>query len=153
MRNLCILLIAGFFALMLAGVVLRQAFAFGSTILQDLSGYCFAVLVLLAVPIAFAANRHVRVDILSGWWSPTASRRLKWAAYWIFLVPVCLLIIVHVFPDLVFSWSIREGSAEPEGLGGYFLVKSVLPISCLWLVLQGFVQLYQPTSNGEKGSE
>ena len=153
MRILCVLLIGGFFVLMLSGVLLRQAFSLGSVTLQDLSGYCFAVLVLLSVPVAFAANRHVRVDILSNWWSPQASRRLQWTGYWIFLVPVCLLVIIHAFPGLVFSWSVRESSTEPEGLGGYFLVKSVLPFSFLWLVLQGFVHLYRSSSNVEDGSK
>ena len=152
-RYTCVLLIAGFFVLMLVGVVLRQVFASGSVMLQDLSGYCFAVLVLLSLPVAFAANRHVRVDVLTDWWSPETSFVLRLVAYWIFLVPVCVLVIYHAFPDLVFSWSIREGSGELEGLGGYFLVKSVLPLGCLLLLLHGFVHVYRRSFESKGGSE
>ena len=151
-QNFCLLLLVTFFVLMFVGVVLRQAFAMGSVMLQDLSGYCFAVLILLSVVVAFAANRHVRVDVLTDSWSPKASRVLRLVAYWMFLVPVCVLVIYHVFPDIVFSWSIREGSDEPEGLGGYFLVKSVLPLVCILLLFQGFIQLYRRNSDHEEYS-
>ncbi len=152
-RFFCAMLVAGFFGLMLAGVVLRQVFASGSVILQDLSAYCFAVLVMLSVPVALAANRHVRVDILTRWWSPRANRFLQFLSFWVFLLPVCLLILVQVFPDLIFSWKIREGSGEPEGLGGYFLVKSVLPLAFIFLILQGFVHGYRAKASCKDLSE
>jgi len=149
-RRLCAGLLALLFVLMFSGVVLRQAFNSGSIYLQDLSAYSFAVLIMLAMPAALTAGRHVRADILDRRISKKNARCLQVAAYWIFLLPAFLVTLVYALPDLIFSWRILEGSGEPEGLGGYFLVKSTLVVMCGLMILQGFTHTFQKPKSGSR---
>ncbi len=47
-------------------------------------------------------------------------------------------------PDLIYSWSIREGAIETGGLGGVFLVKTAIPLSGALMILQGIAVLLDP---------
>jgi TRAP-type mannitol/chloroaromatic compound transport system permease small subunit len=38
---------------------------------------------------------------------------------------------------LSYSWSIREGAVETGGLGGVYLVKTMLPVAAALTILQG----------------
>ncbi len=38
------------------------------------------------------------------------------------------------------SWAVREGSRDPGGLPGWYLVKSLLPLSAGLLFLQGLAE-------------
>ncbi len=128
-------LFLGFSAITL---ILRQFFASGSVILHDLVAYSFALLILISIVVAQIANRHVRVETLDFYWQPRTLRRINWFAYWIFLVPGFMLIFFKSLPGLILSWHLLEGSSETNGLGGYFLIKSFLPIVCLAMILLGY---------------
>lgn len=57
------------------------------------------------------------------------------------LFPVFGLTLYSVWPDILYSWSIREGSTETGGLAGLYLVKTCLPISCVLMMIQGMAIL------------
>ena len=46
--------------------------------------------------------------------------------------------------SVVAAWSIREGARETGGLGGVWLVKTVLPIACVLMLVQGSALLLRP---------
>lgn len=122
-------------------VVLRYVFGVGFLELQDSVAYAFGALAVLAIPLAVHDDAHVRVDVLRERQGSTARRRTDLAAFALFLVPVFGFALWSVWPEIVFSWSIREGSVETGGLPGYFLVKSVLPLASLLTILQGAARL------------
>ena len=66
------------------------------------------------------------------------------AALLILLIPVFSLMIYAWWPNLVYSWMIVEGSIETGGLGGVFLVKTMLPFAALMMILQGIAILLDP---------
>ena len=59
----------------------------------------------------------------------------------LFLFPVAGFIGWTSIDYLLFSWRIGEGSAEPGGLPGVYLLKTLLPLMALGLLLQGCAEL------------
>lgn len=131
--------------MVLINVVLRYGFGTGSIGMQDLAAYAFAVFLILAVPVCHARGGHVRVEVLSERLGARYLPRADALAWALFLVPVFGLIIWAGWGDVVFSWSIREGSVTPGGLGGQYLVKAVLPLAAGLMIVQGLAALVRGT--------
>ncbi|MDK3072585.1 TRAP transporter small permease subunit [Sedimentitalea sp. JM2-8] len=121
----------------LGTVVARLGFDAGRIELQNLAGYAFAVLLVMAVPYTLARDGHVRVEVLSERLSPGYRHRADLVALLLFLIPVFGLLAWAFLPDLAYSWSIREGAVETGGLGGVYLVKTMLPVAAVLTTLQG----------------
>ena len=136
-QGLMVLIVAG----QLAVVILRYVFGMGFIELQDAVAYSFAALVVLGLPVALREDGHVRVDVFRAGQSPVWQRRFDTVGTLVFLLPVYALVIWWVMPDVIFSWSILEGSKETGGLPGMFLVKSTLPLACLLMIVQGLAGL------------
>jgi TRAP-type mannitol/chloroaromatic compound transport system permease small subunit len=139
---ICAFLLLVLFFIQIVVVVLRYVFGIGYLELQDIVAYSFAAIVVLSIPVALRADKHVRVDILRRIQSPVTARALDNLAILALLGPVFILIIVFVMPDILYAWRIREGSVETGGLPGYFLVKTCLPIACLLCLLQAAALLF-----------
>lgn len=120
----CICLLSAFTSAVFLGAVLRYGFDIGSVQLEDFINYAFAALVVLSVLIAFFRNAHVHVKFLSVSHDILQTRLVRFLSATPFIA-----IAVLSLPAVYFSWSIYEGSTEPGGVGGYFLVKTLLPIS------------------------
>lgn len=140
-RRLCQLLLGMIFVGQLAVVILRYVFGVGFIELQDAVAYSFATLVVLGLPVAQALDSHVRVDVFRAAQSPRGQLWFDRFGIVVFLIPVFALTIWWVWPDVAYSWSIREASAETGGLPGLFLVKSMLPLACALMILQGLAEL------------
>ena len=122
-------------------VILRYCFGIGFLELQDFAAYVFASLFMLGLPAALVMNRHVRVDVIRERQSLKSRRRVDHAATVVLLVPVFVLCLYWVYPDIAYAWKIREGSRETGGLGGVYLIKSVLPLTCVLMIMQAVASL------------
>ena len=118
-------------------VTLRYVFGLGFIELQDLGLYVFGTFILLAIPYALNRDRHVRVDIFRDAYGPRWRRVIECLGVLLLLSPVFVATLWFVWPDIRFSWSIREGSVETGGLPGLFLVKTALPVVCVLMILVG----------------
>lgn len=144
----CAAALAVLVAAILAIVILRFGFDMGFIKLQNLAGYAFAVLLILSVPYCLARGGHVRVDVLSERLPPSYLRRADLVALVAFLIPVFGLMVWAFLPDLRYSWSIREGAVETGGLGGVYLVKTMVAVSGLLMILQGLAAVLRRDSEG-----
>ena len=145
-KAICLGLVALLLGAELAIVLLRYALGVGFLELQDLAAYLFAAMVMLALPVALVDDRHVRVDVLRERQGPRARRRVDAAALLLLLLPAFALTLWLVMPEVRYAWEIREGSRETGGLGGVWLVKTVLPVACALMLLQGLALLLCPPS-------
>lgn len=136
-RSVCQWLLGLIFVGQLIVVILRYVFGVGFIELQDAVAYSFAALVVLSLPVAQALDAHVRVDIFRASQSAPVRTWFDRVGLLAFLLPVFGLTIWWVWPDIAYSWSIREASVETGGLPGLFLVKSTLPLACGLMILQG----------------
>ena len=144
----CAATLAVLVASVLAIVILRFGFDMGFIKLQNLSGYAFAVLLILSVPYCLARGGHLRVDVLSERLPPAYLHRADVVALVAFLIPVFGLMVWAFLPDLRFSWSIREGAVETGGLGGVYLVKTMVAVSGFLMILQGIAAVLRPADEG-----
>lgn len=142
-RWLCIVLTAVVFLGQLAVVLMRYLLGVGFVELQDAVSYSFAILVALAVAVAFEADRHVRVDVFRQTWSARTNRRIDGAGELLLTLPVFGILLWTGFPLVKSSWAILEGSRETGGLPGLFIVKSCLIVLPALMVLLGCGRLLQ----------
>lgn len=122
-------------------VLLRYVYGIGFLQLQNFTSYCFAALVVLSIPYAMALDGHVRVDVFREHQSLQTRLHVDIAAVLLFLIPVFGLTLYSVWPDILYSWEITEGSKETGGLAGLYLVKTCLPMSCLLMIVQGIATI------------
>ncbi|UUP18153.1 TRAP transporter small permease subunit [Nitratireductor thuwali] len=136
-------------ATVLAVVMLRYGFGMGFIWLQDFAAYAFAVFLALSVPVCLAQGGHVRVDVVSERMPPGYLRWADLFALIVFLVPVFGLAIWAYWPDLRYSWAIREASVETGGLPGLFIIKTALPVSALLVIVQGIAAVLDGGDEGK----
>jgi TRAP-type mannitol/chloroaromatic compound transport system permease small subunit len=130
--------------MVLVNVVLRYGFGTGSIAMQDLAAYAFAVFLITSLPVCLARGGHVRVEVLSERMGRVYLRAADAVALVVFLIPLFTLIVWAGWGELAYSWRVREGSVTPGGLGGIYLVKTVLPLAAVMMIVQGIAAVLDP---------
>jgi TRAP-type mannitol/chloroaromatic compound transport system permease small subunit len=138
--------IAGFLNLvMLVNVfydsIMRYFFNTGSIAMQEMEWHLFSVVFLFGMAYTLKEDGHVRVDILYDLFSPRWKATVNIGGALLLLIPLCLLIIEGSFWYVHEAFSSGEISGDPGGLGYRWLIKSVIPVSFVFLVIStiGFV--------------
>ncbi len=127
----CVLLVALMFAL----VVARYCLGVGSIASQELTQWLHGTAFLLALGYGLKYNSHVRVDIFSQRWSMRKQALVELIGIFIFLLPLCIFWCWISYDYVAASWSQHEGS-NSGGLPGWFLIKTLIPLSAILLILQ-----------------
>lgn len=129
---LCLLVAAVF-----AQVLGRYLFSINSVALQEAAQWLHASAFLLGLGYALRHDAHVRVDVFSQHFSARTRALLDLIGGLVLVLPLCLFIIAMSSDYVAASWAVREGSRDPGGLPGWYLLKSLLPLSAALLGLQG----------------
>ena len=124
-------------ALVFGLVLARYAFGLGSVALQEAVLWLHASIFLLGLGYTLRHDGHVRVDVFSQRWTPRARARMTVAGAALLLLPFCVFMLAMSWDYVAASWSAREGSRDPGGLPGWYLLKALLPVSAALLFLQG----------------
>lgn len=124
-----------------ADVVMRYLFRTSFVFVQEAEWHIFAVLFLLAAGYAHLKKDHVRVDIIYARQSDRTKAVTNLIGGLLFLFPTCFLLINSSIPFVVASVRVLEGSPDPGGLPGRFVLKAVIPVGFLLLALQGVSEL------------
>lgn len=124
-----------------ADVVMRYLFRTSFVFVQEAEWHIFAVLFLLAAGYAHLKKDHVRVDIIYARQSDRTKAVTNLIGGLLFLFPTCFLLIYSSIPFVVASVRVLEGSPDPGGLPGRFVLKAVIPVGFLLLALQGVSEL------------
>jgi TRAP-type mannitol/chloroaromatic compound transport system permease small subunit len=114
-------------------VTLRYAFGSGRIELEELQWHLYSVGFLLGIPYAFAADAHIRVDVLRDRMSRRTQAWIELYGILLLLLPFVALVILFAVPFVGESWSSAEISPSPGGLPLRWLIKAAL--------LAGFVLL------------
>lgn len=121
-----------------AAVALRYVFGINFIFVQESVTYMHAAVFLLAAGYALLTDDHVRVDIFYRSAPPRTKALIDFAGVYLFLFPVCLLILWTAAPYVGRSWAVREGSAEQSGVQAVFVLKSFIPAFALLVSMAGF---------------
>jgi TRAP-type mannitol/chloroaromatic compound transport system permease small subunit len=144
-------------AIQVCGSVVRYFFSFGSILLQELILNLNVVAVALAICFGVLRNVHTRVDLFNASRSARRTAVIEAVAIALFLLPSAAFLVAALGPYVAQSWASLEGSRNVGGLGGTYLVKSLLLIMALLLVIQALAILVrlvlrtQPYPDGAQG--
>ena len=120
---------------------LRYAFSSGSIALQELEWHLFDVVILFGISYTLKYNAHVRVDIFYSQFSEKTKRVINIISSVFFIIPFSILVIYIGTDFVLLSYEQNEVSSNPGGLEYRFLVKSLLPLSFVFLILQTISQI------------
>ncbi|MEO1251269.1 MAG: TRAP transporter small permease subunit [Pseudomonadota bacterium] len=121
-----------------AVVLLRYVFGINYIFMQESITYMHGAVFLLAAGYALLTNDHVRVDIFYRDASEKHKALIDLLGAYLFLFPVCLLILWTASPYVARSWLVLEGSPDASGIQGVFILKSLVPAFAVLLAMAGF---------------
>ncbi len=120
----------------IVSVGLRYGLGIGSIELEELQWHLYAAGFLLGLAYTYAADEHVRVDLLHARLSLRARAWLELLGSLLLLLPFCAIVATHAFDFFWQSWLLGERSAMPSGLPARWVIKGVLCVSLVLLGLQ-----------------
>ncbi len=118
-------------------VIARYFFNLGLIPLVETVIYLHGIVFMLGIPYALKEQSHVRVDIIYSRLSTRHRALIDLLGTVIFLLPLGLFLIWSSLDYVNLSWSMQEGSPEPGGLPGVYLLKTLIPVMAGLLLLQG----------------
>lgn len=124
-------------------VTARYLFNFGAVIVQEGEWWLFSFIFLLCAGYTFLYDEHVRVDIVYAKLSRKRKNIVDLSCAFLFLFPMCLLLILTSLWYIKGSWLVGEISPDPGGMCCYWFLKSMIPFGFSLLLLQGMVNVYK----------
>jgi len=122
-------------------VTLRYAFGQTNTAMEDSLWYLFAMTLVMGLSFTMTEDGHVRVDFLYQKYSDKTKRIINLISITLFLIPLYSFLLWHGWDFAAKSFSRGESSPNPGGMPWLWLVKGLLPISCLLLLLESFARI------------
>jgi TRAP-type mannitol/chloroaromatic compound transport system permease small subunit len=122
-------------------VIARYWFDTGLTPIAEAVVFLHACVFMLGIAYTLRAGAHVRVDIIYQRLSRRGQAIIDLLGALIFLMPVALFIFIASIDYVALSWRLQEGSPEPGGLPGIYLLKGLIPLMAVLLGLQGMADI------------
>jgi TRAP-type mannitol/chloroaromatic compound transport system permease small subunit len=123
-------------AVLLVNVVARYGFGVGSIELEELQWHLYAAAFLLGLAYTYAADEHVRVDILAERFAPRTRLWIELLGAVLLLAPFAAIATWHAWDFFWQSFALAERSPMPSGLPARWVIKGILFAALALLVLQ-----------------
>ena len=127
-------------------VTMRYVFGEGRIEFEEIQWHIYSVGFLIGISYCFAADDHVRVDVLHDRMSLRTQAWVELFGLLFFLFPFIALILVYAPNFVAYSYSIGEVSEAPAGLPFRWAIKSFLLIGFGFLALAGVSRLTRVTA-------
>jgi TRAP-type mannitol/chloroaromatic compound transport system permease small subunit len=118
-------------------VVQRYVFSTSFVWMQDLYVWLNGAMFMGVAGFALLRNDHVRVDIFYRPASIRTKAIVDLVGVVLFLLPFCWIVYRYGMPFVMRSWRIYEGSANPAGMRGLYILKSFILAFAGLVALQG----------------
>lgn len=133
--NLCSLLMLLMIANVFYDVVMRYFFNDVSIGMQELEWHLFAAMFMFGIAYTLKEDAHVRVDIFYDAMTKRKQAFINIFGSIFFALPITVLIFYFSYDYAYEAYSIGEGSGDPGGLPHRWIVRSVIPVSSVFLML------------------
>ncbi len=133
--NFCSLLMVLMILNVFYDVIMRYFFNDVSIGMQELEWHLFAAMFMFGIAYTLKEDAHVRVDIFYDAMTKRKQAFINIFGSLIFALPITLLIFYYSIDYTMEAYTMGEGSADPGGLPHRWIVRSVIPLSSLFLVL------------------
>ena len=118
-------------------VVMRYLFNDVSIGMQELEWHLFSTMFMLGIGYTLKQDEHVRVDIFYDQLKKRTQAIINIIGTLIFLFPFCILVVYYATGYVVEAYELGEGSGDPGGLPHRWIIKSMIPLSFVFLMLSG----------------
>lgn len=116
-------------------VIMRYFFNDVSIGMQELEWHLFAGMFMFGIAYTLKEDAHVRVDIFYDSMSKRKQAFINIFGALVFALPITLLIGYYSIDYTMDAYNMGEGSGDPGGLPHRWIVRSVIPLSSLFLML------------------
>jgi TRAP-type mannitol/chloroaromatic compound transport system permease small subunit len=123
-----------------ANAVVRYLFNASSNAFLEIQWYLFAAIFLLSAGYTLLQNEHVRIDVISGRFSPRVHAWIDILGTLFFLLPMAITIMHLSWPMFINALDSGEMSSSPGGLIRW-PARLLVPVGFFLLVMQGFSEL------------
>jgi TRAP-type mannitol/chloroaromatic compound transport system permease small subunit len=139
-------------AVLIVNVTLRYGFSRGLIELEELQWHLFTAAVLLGFAYTYAADEHVRVDLLRSRLSARTRAWIELLGASLLLLPFAALLSYHAFDFFWRSWTLGERSAMPSGLPARYLIKGVFFAALVLLAAQALAVIARSAAHLRDGA-
>jgi len=122
-------------------VLLRYAFNTTRTWIIDLEWHLFSLIFLFGAAGTWLKDKHVRVDLFYARWTPRRQALINILGTVFFLLPWCGILIWTSARYALASWTVGEGSPDPNGLPARYLIKGAILLGFILLGVSALVRL------------
>lgn len=116
-------------------VVMRYLFNDVSIAMQELEWHLFVAMFMFGIAYTLKEDGHVRVDILYAQASPAYQALVNILSCLLFIFPLAGMLLYFGWDYTFDAYELGEGSADPGGLPHRFVIRSVIPLSAVFLML------------------
>lgn len=120
--------------------IIRKLFDISSNSWLELQWVLFGVVFLLCSPWTLHDNEHIRIDIVTSYFSKKTRDWIDVFGHVFFLIPFTIVMIITSIPFAERSYAINEQSLNAGGLPQW-PAKLLVPIGFIVLLLQGISEL------------
>ena len=135
MGQLCVVLMLLMVANVFYDVLMRYFFNDVSIGMQELEWHLFASMFMFGIGYTLKEDAHVRVDIFYEKLLPHTQAYIDIFAALVFALPITLIIMYYGYGYAIDAYQMNEGSPDPGGLPHRWIIRSVIPISNVFLLL------------------
>ena len=120
--------------------LVRYGFSISSNAWLELQWYLFAGTFLLCAPWTLKCNEHIRIDVVTGRFSPRVHAWIDIIGGLVFLIPLCIVILWSAVP---FAWDSIISGENSSNAGGLIVwpSKLLIPVGFFLLLLQGISEV------------
>ena len=122
--------------------IIRKTLNYSSNAFLELQWYLFSAIFLLCSGYTLLRNEHVRIDIVTGRFSPRVQAWIDVFGTLFFLLPMAILFIYLSWPIFVRTYTQGEISTNAGGLL-IWPARLLVPIGFTLLALQGLSELFK----------
>jgi TRAP-type mannitol/chloroaromatic compound transport system permease small subunit len=136
--NVCSILMLLMIANVFYDVIMRYFFNDVSIGMQELEWHLFAAMFMFGIAYTLKEDAHVRVDIFYDVMSAKKKAIINIFGSIVFALPITILILYYGYDYALDAYNMGEGSGDPGGLPHRWIVRSVIPLSSIFLILSIF---------------
>lgn len=133
--NFCSILMLLMIANVFYDVIMRYFFNDVSIGMQELEWHLFAAMFMFGIAYTLKEDNHVRVDIFYDAMSKRKQAFINIFGALVFALPITMLIGYYGIDYTLEAFNMGEGSADPGGLPHRWIVRSIIPLSSVFLML------------------
>lgn len=116
-------------------VVMRYVFNDVSIGMQELEWHLFSGMFMFGIGYTLKEDEHVRVDVFYERLSEKARAWINLLGGLIFTLSFAVIIVYYGSSYALDAYEMQEGSPDPGGLPHRWIVRSVIPLSSVYLLL------------------